>query len=51
MGEEGRCLIHILAQRLTRLNEIFMVCVAYDCNPCIYAFNTYWFRMECCVEF
>ena len=30
VGEEGQCWIHILAWRLTRLIEIFMVCVAYD---------------------
>lgn len=30
VGEEGQCWIHILSWRLTRLIEIFMVCVAYD---------------------
>jgi hypothetical protein len=32
MGEEVQCWIHVLAWRLTRLNEIFMVCLACDFN-------------------
>jgi hypothetical protein len=32
MGEEGQCWVHSLTWRLNRLNEIFMVCVAYDFN-------------------
>jgi len=32
MGEDGQCWFHILAWRLTQLNEIFMLCVACDFN-------------------
>lgn len=32
MGEEGQCWFRILAWKITRLNEIFKVCVAYDFN-------------------
>jgi hypothetical protein len=30
VGEEGQCWIHIFVWRLTRVDEIVMVCVAYD---------------------